>query len=66
VENYAGLVKKHGKCLSKEYVDTKTHLQWECVEHHAWWATPGSIKYSKSWCPYCKFGQRREEVKFAR
>ena len=57
--------KRHGKCLSNEYVNVKTHLHWECADYHAWWATPGSIKYNGSWCPYCAFGQRKEEVKFA-
>ena len=41
-----------GKCLSKTYVDTDTHLKWECKEKHTWLAKPANIK-NGTWCPKC-------------
>jgi hypothetical protein len=43
---------KGGKCLSTEYVNNMTKLQWECPNSHKWMATPEKIKAGK-WCPYC-------------
>ncbi len=43
---------KHGgKCLSEEYHDSKTKLEWQCSEGHIWQAI-----YENSndrWCPVC-------------
>jgi len=44
--------KKGGKCLSTEYINSKTKLKWQCKEGHIWEARPGDIK-SGEWCPYC-------------
>jgi len=41
-----------GKCLSSEYVNNSTKLEWECVRGHQWEAVPNSIKQG-SWCPVC-------------
>ena len=45
-------IKRGGKCLSKHYVNVKTHLKWECKEGHTWEAIPESIRRG-SWCPIC-------------
>lgn len=42
-----------GNCLSKEYINTRTKLQWICKLGHTWMATPNSILSRKSWCPQC-------------
>jgi thiol-disulfide isomerase/thioredoxin len=47
---------KNGRCLSKEYIDSKTHLEWKCFKGHIWQATPSAIKQG-SWCPVC--GKRK-------
>ena len=44
---------KGGKCLSTEYIDGKTKLQFQCSEGHRWYATPGKIKFGR-WCPRCR------------
>ena len=44
-----------GKCLSKEYVNTNTKMNWECKKGHIWEAAFGHIKHSKSWCPTCSY-----------
>lgn len=41
-----------GKCLSKEYINSSTKLEWECAEGHIWQAKPSHIK-DGSWCPEC-------------
>lgn len=47
-------VQRNGKCLSKEYVDSRTKLLWQCDLGHQWWATPGHIKSGK-WCRECSY-----------
>ncbi|MCX6320455.1 MAG: hypothetical protein NTX93_01435 [Bacteroidia bacterium] len=44
---------KGGKCLSNEYLNSKTKLQWQCNKGHNWWATPHGIKQNNTWCPIC-------------
>ncbi len=43
---------RKGFCLSAEYIDAVTKLDWECKEGHRWSAIPDSIKRG-SWCPEC-------------
>lgn len=46
---------KFGKCISKEYTNAHTHLDWECALGHTWTAAPTKIKTGK-WCPTCASG----------
>jgi hypothetical protein len=48
-----------GKCLSKEYVNGRTPLLWQCADFHQWWAPPGSIR--RTWCPVCA-GTKKLEI----
>jgi hypothetical protein len=41
-----------GTCLSKEYINVSTKLEWMCLEGHTWEAVPNSIQQG-SWCPTC-------------
>lgn len=41
-----------GQCLSSEYLNGETPLQWQCAKHHVWWAKPVKIR-AGSWCPAC-------------
>lgn len=41
-----------GKCLSAEYVNLVTALEWECRKGHRWTGFPHKI-LGGSWCPYC-------------
>lgn len=43
---------KGGKCLTKEYVNARTKLKWQCSKKHCWNAKPDTVKRG-SWCPYC-------------
>lgn len=44
---------RNGKCISTEYIDSKTKLTWECQFGHQWEARPRDIKNSNTWCPLC-------------
>ena len=43
---------KGGKCLSKQYINSKIPLQWQCIKGHIWKATTNNVKRG-TWCPYC-------------
>ncbi len=49
-----------GKLLSKEYINSKIKLLWECKEKHQWLSLIGNIK-GGHWCPYCA-GQGRPTI----
>lgn len=49
--------RRGGICLSKEYINSKTKLLWECGNGHRWRAVPVAIK-SGSWCPECARNQK--------
>lgn len=54
LENCQKLAEKNnGKCLSKEYINNKTKMIWQCDNVHIWNATLNNI-LNGSWCPYCK------------
>ena len=44
---------KNGKCLSDEYINIYTLLQWRCHQGHIWHAVLNTIKNRNSWCPQC-------------
>ena len=54
---------RDGECLSEEYVNCDTKLQWKCRKGHEWLATGDSIRQG-SWCPKCfgKFPLTIEEM----
>lgn len=51
---------KGGKCLSKDYVNIRTKLKWQCKNRHIWEATPGSIKKG-NWCVECS-GRKKQTI----
>ena len=48
-----------GKCLSKEYINANTGIEWECFKGHRFVANPGSVK-SGSWCQRCHGNERKD------
>jgi len=44
---------KNGRCLSEQYKNAKTKLQWQCSKEHIWWACFDNIKNGNKWCPKC-------------
>jgi hypothetical protein len=47
-----------GRCLSEQYVNGKTHLEWECAKGHRWRATPDNVLTRSSWCSFCSQAKR--------
>jgi thiol-disulfide isomerase/thioredoxin len=45
--------KRGGKCLSKKFVNSTTHLKWQCKKGHIWESSPDNLKYNGAWCPEC-------------
>ena len=48
-----------GLCLSAEYLNNRTKMQWQCQEGHGWLASPHSILIQGSWCPECAHSRVR-------
>lgn len=44
---------KGGKCLSTEYINDDTHMEWECKEGHKWSANFHNMRNKDAWCPRC-------------
>jgi len=43
-----------GECLSKEYINMKTELDWRCGKcGFKFKKTPEKVKYRREWCPRC-------------
>jgi len=53
---------KGGNCLSKEYINKKTKLEWQCQKGHKWMATPDAIINAGRWCPECYRITRKTSV----
>jgi hypothetical protein len=65
LEMQAAAGRKGGKCLSKKYRGSQSHLLWECAKGHRWSAVPNPIVNTSVWCPECA-GRRKftiEEMK---
>jgi hypothetical protein len=51
-------IRRGGRCLSRQYTNNKTKLQWECDKGHVWEAMPYLIK-SGYWCTVCVLKNRK-------
>jgi len=45
---------RSGRCISTEYINQKTKLEWECAKGHRWYAASNHIMEGH-WCPKCAF-----------
>jgi hypothetical protein len=43
---------KQGLCLSTEYINQGTSMQWKCKKNHTWPSTFKNIRKG-TWCPFC-------------
>lgn len=50
---------KDGYCISNEYINSSSILNWKCKFGHIWKSTFNNIKSKNSWCPTCNvtFGE---------
>lgn len=53
--------KRGGNCISTEYINSITNLEWECKKGHRWRAAPSDIKNLNHWCPHC-YNERRKTL----
>jgi hypothetical protein len=53
---------KGGKCLSDEYINNRTKLEFQCSEGHIWETTPDNV-ISNKWCRICSYKDRGEKRK---
>ena len=51
-----------GKCLSKNYINNKHKLRWQCKKGHAWHKSPHHILRGQ-WCIKCTLDKKLEEYK---
>jgi hypothetical protein len=64
ISEFKQIVESRGAiCLSKEFTNWKTKLDFECKNHHKWSTLPQSIK-NGSWCQKCHFKALAEILKF--
>ena len=49
-----------GKCLSTEYFNSRTPLEWECSRGHRWMAPGSSVKNNRRWCKKCMYLNMKE------
>ena len=55
LENMQNLAAKwKGVCLSSDYKNSKTKLEWQCKYGHKFEIIPTKIKHREQWCPYCR------------
>lgn len=47
--------KQGGECLSTEYINSNTKMEWKCSNGHTWYCNFTYIKNKNSWCPNCKY-----------
>jgi hypothetical protein len=58
IERMQGLARRRGGlCLSKDYLNSKCKLSWQCNGGHRWRAMPTPIRRG-SWCPVCARTQK--------
>ena len=48
-------VRKGGRLISKQYINSGEPIEWECANGHRWFAKYDHIK-NDSWCPICSAG----------
>ncbi len=49
--------RRGGRCLSSDYINSKSKLLWQCEKGHRWCAVPVSVRRG-SWCPVCARNQK--------
>ena len=54
-----------GQCISQNYVNSVTKLEWECMRGHRWHALPSAIR-AGHWCRQCHYLSRITQEKTRR
>lgn len=45
--------KRGGQCLSTEYKNMHTKMEWKCAKDHIWKSRLHDVKDDNNWCPEC-------------
>ena len=53
---------KGGKLLSKEYINCRTKLKFQCDKGHIWKTRPGNVVNDGTWCPDCYFNSQKNNI----
>ena len=62
-ERIAETAKAHGgRCLSTEYKNLRSHLEWECSKGHRWKGPAQSVLYNGAWCNVCSLQARPKGI----
>lgn len=56
--------KRNGRCLSKEYINNKTKLEWKCHNGHTWKMSFYAVKFRNQWCPKCSGSIMEEKCRY--
>jgi len=53
---------KNGQCLSKEYINSKTKIEWACHNnnHKSWFSPFEKVVRRNQWCPECYKESRKK------
>ena len=51
-----------GECLSKEYINVLTKMDWKCKFGHIWPSIFSAKRETKTWCPSCHNGKLKGET----
>ena len=54
----------NGICLSKEYINANTKMEWQCEKGHIWKATYNGIKRG-TWCNICSSERTAEKLRLS-
>lgn len=52
---------KGGKCLSREYINNRTQMEWECSKGHKFTMRLDNVK-SNYWCKTCHVNSRKKTI----
>lgn len=59
---------RNGFCLSKEYINSKTNMEWKChdKEHSSWMGKYENVVSNKTWCAACANNKKLDGLSIAK
>jgi hypothetical protein len=57
--------KRGGKCLTTEYINRRTHIEWECRSGHQFRLTMNSVRNGDRWCRTCFIDKQKLTLEIA-
>jgi len=50
---YKLAIQKNGVCLAEQYINSRTHVNWQCEKGHVFSRTSDNVRLGR-WCPICR------------